>query len=65
MKPEDKAILAHVVLDPEAWYAHAVSHFGQEKADLFLAQKVARHKAKAEHAMSQPGYKTRKEREKE
>lgn len=58
---EQRAILAHVVNDPDAWAAHALATIGEvainEKAnryrDEYLAQKDL------------PGYKTRAERDAE
>ena len=63
MTPEQRTVLAHVVVDPDAWYSHAISHFGQEKADEFLAAKVRRYQSECEVAMAKPDYKTRAERE--
>lgn len=60
-----RAVLAHVVVDPDAWYAHAIAHFGQVIADVQLATKVARWQAIYEAESVKPGYKTRVEREAE
>ena len=65
MNDEQKLVLAHVVIDPDAWYQHAINTFGQEKANQFLAEKVARHKPAYEQAIKKPGYKNRAEREAE
>jgi hypothetical protein len=42
MTKEQRDVLAHVVADPDAWMAHAVATFGQETAERFLQDKVAR-----------------------
>lgn len=63
MTNEEKAVLAHAVIDPEAWYAHAVASFGEEVAKRHLAAKVARWKPEYEAESVKPGYKTRAERE--
>ena len=55
----NKAVLANMVIDPDAWYAHAVNYFGQEKADEHLAAKVARGKPEYDAAKAENGYKTR------
>lgn len=59
------AVLAHVVLDPDAWYAHAVETLGEEKGLGALEAKVARWKVQYEAAKAKEGanYKTRAERE--
>ena len=65
MNNEQKLILAHVVVDADTWYQHAINTFGQEKADQFLAEKVARHKSDYEEAVKKPDYKNRFERDQE
>jgi len=65
MNNEQKLILAHVVVDPNAWYQHSINTFGQEKADKFLAEKVARHRSDYEEAVKKPDYKNRFERDQE
>ena len=65
MNNEQKLILAHVVVDPDAWYQHAINTFGQEKADQFLKEKVAKHKPSYEEAIKKPDYKNRFERDQE
>ena len=59
MTKSDFDCLAHVVVDPQAWYDHAVKTFGQQKADAMLAAKVERHWADYTQASAQPDYKTR------
>ena len=63
MTKEQRIVLAHVVIDPDAWWAHAVKVFGEAKAGEMLAAKVARHKSDYELSMQKGGYKTRAERE--
>lgn len=63
MTPEQRAVLAHVVVDPDAWYAHAVSFFGQALADKHLAAKVARWTPDYEAAQAKGGYQTRATRD--
>lgn len=63
MTPDQRAVLAHVVIDPDAWYAHAVAHFGQEIADRHLAAKVARWQPSYDAEVVKPGYRTRAVRE--
>ena len=63
LKRDDRVILAHVVVDPDAWYEHAVRQFGEEVADKHLAAKIARWKGDYEAAVARVGYKTRAERE--
>ncbi len=63
MTNEQRAVLAHVVIDPDAWLAHAVATFGEEKAAEMLAEKVERWQPDYDAAVALPGYKTRAERE--
>ena len=60
---EERDILAHVVVDPDAWVAHAVSVRGEEQAVKDLAAKVARWKPEYEKAKESIDYKTRAERD--
>ena len=55
--------LSHVVLDPQAWYDHALRTFGEEKANSFLAAKVERHWNSYVTESAKPDYKTRIERD--
>lgn len=63
MTPRQKAVLDHVVEDAQAWYDHAVSTFGQQLADEFLRQKVARWEPEFERESKRQDYKTRKQRD--
>ena len=65
MTNDEKKILAHIVVDPDAWYNHAVSWFGQELADQHLAVKVAKYKDQYDGEKVKPGYKNRLERDQE
>lgn len=60
---EQRVVLAHIVVDPDAWYAHAIAHFGQAIADEHLAAKVEWHKAAYLEAKGNANYETRAERE--
>jgi len=63
MTEEQRAVLAHVVVDPEAWWAHAVKHFGVKLATEHLVAKVARHKPSFEASVKRGGHRPRAERE--
>jgi len=59
---EEMAILAHVVVDPDAWINHSINVFGEETARKHLAEKIARHEADYLAQKDLPGYKTRAQR---
>lgn len=59
LTPEQFAILAHVVVDPQAWADHAEATFG---AEIILA-KIDKYQTEYLSAKDQPGYKTRAGRE--
>ena len=63
MTKSDFDCLAHVVVDPQAWYDHAVKTFGEARAEAMLAAKVERHWADFVTESARPDYKTRLERE--
>jgi hypothetical protein len=63
MTPEQKAVLAHTLIDPDAWLANAVSSFGAERAEILLVEKVATWQTSYDSASVLPGYKTRAERD--
>lgn len=65
MTPRQKTILAHVVEDADAWYAHAVEHFGQQLADKFLIEKCRRWEPEYERERTKQDYKNRAQREAE
>jgi len=60
----ERAVLAHMVVDPDAWWTHATNwpKINQEDA---LAAKVLRWGADYDTAVAQPGYKTRAVRQAE
>jgi hypothetical protein len=62
---EERAVLAHVVIDPDVWVARAEATFGKEKALECLREKVARWKPDYNSKLLAQGknYKTRIERE--
>lgn len=62
MTPEQREVLAHVVVDPEAWEAHCMETLGDACQDA-LRKKVARWQSDYEAAKSDPDYQTRAERE--
>jgi len=63
MTAEQRAVMEHVVVDADAWLAHAVAAFGAERAQEMLAAKVARWKPDADGARKRPGYKARAARD--
>ena len=58
---EDKAILAHVVIDPDAWVNHALATVGE----WAVTAKIEKYKADYRAKRDLPGYKTREQRERE
>lgn len=63
MDIEQRAVLAHIVIDPDSWYSHAITTFGQLKANEFLAAKIARWKPDYDAAVAAGNYQTRAQRE--
>ena len=63
MTKSDFDCLAHVVVDPQAWYDHGVKTFGEERAQAMLAAKVERHWQSYVTESEKPDYKTRIERD--
>lgn len=61
----ERAVLAHVVLDPDGWLAHSEAVFGEVAAAECLAAKVVRHESAYDAAVAAEGesYQTRAERE--
>jgi hypothetical protein len=59
---EENDVLAHVVVDPAAWWAHAqtATKFSPEKA---LAEKIAKWKPKYDVEKLAPGYEKRAARQ--
>lgn len=58
MTKTEKDILAHVVVDPDGWYAHAVAVFGA-KADDVLKEKIDKYRASYNVSSASAGYKDR------
>ena len=56
---EDKAILAHVVIDPDEWVAHALVTVGEQA----VTAKIEKYRADYLAKKDLPGYQTRAERE--
>lgn len=56
---EDKAILAHVVIDPDEWVSHALATVGEQA----VTAKIERYRVDYLTAKDLPGYQTRTERE--
>ena len=65
MNEEQRLILAHVVVDPDAWLTHAQSTFGEEAAQVFMEQKVERYRSDYESKSALSGYKNRAQRDAE
>ena len=63
MTKSDLDCLAHIVVDPQAWYDHAVKTFGQQRADAMLAAKVERHWDNYVKESGRHGYKNRAQRD--
>ena len=63
MTKSDFDCLAHVVVDPQAWYDHGVKTFGEQKAQAMLAAKVERWWGEYTQESVKVGYKTRAQRE--
>ena len=59
LSAEDKAVLAHVVIDPDAWVAHALATVGE----WAVKAKIEKHRTEYLAKKDLPGYQTRAERE--
>lgn len=59
MTAQQKAVLAMVVLDPDAWMANAVNVFGESKATEHLVAKVAKYQTEYDAAIATGTYKTK------
>jgi hypothetical protein len=62
MTTEQRAVMAHVVIDPDKWLADAVDTLGETRATVALAKKIARWQPSYDQAASQPGYLPRADR---
>jgi hypothetical protein len=60
---EQRAVLAHVVVDPDAWYENAVTQLGEEQGHQAMLDKVERWSAEYAVESVKPGYMTRAQRE--
>lgn len=65
MTDDQRAVLAHVVTDPDGWLAHAVDALGEDAAQSALEAKVSRWQADYLAALADEGgaYRPRAERE--
>lgn len=61
LSAEDKAVLAHVVVDSDEWVAHALATVGESA----VTAKIEKYRAEYLAQKDLPGYKTRAEREAE
>jgi len=59
LSTEDRAVLAHVVVDPDVWVAHALATVGEAA----VIAKIERWKPEYLAQKDLPGYKNRKERD--
>lgn len=59
LSAEDKAVLAHVVIDPDAWVAHALATVGE----WAIVAKIERYRVDYLAKKDLAGYQTRAERE--
>jgi len=55
----DRAVLAHMVVNVDAWVAHALEVIGENA----VTEKIARHSAAYDAAAALPGYQNRVERD--
>lgn len=65
MTPEQRKVLAHIVVDPDAWMAEAEAAHGLERAAEFLKQKVARWQPFYEEAVAKGSYRNRADRDRD
>lgn len=65
LSQNQRAVMAHVVVDPDAWLANVVAVMGEAKAAAALANKVSRWEPEYLKAKTDEGemYQTRAERE--
>jgi len=59
LSTEDRAILAHVVVDPDAWVTHALATVGEGA----VTAKIEKYRDDYMAKKDLPGYQTRAERE--
>ena len=63
LSKDERDVMAFMVVDPDAWYDHAVETFGEEEARKFLAEKIRNHQAEYNVAKAKPNYKNRVKRD--
>lgn len=63
LKETERAVLAHVVIDPDAWWAHVQATFDEKRAEAALSEKVERWRPSYVAAAKLPDYVGRAERE--
>ena len=59
---DERGVLAHVVLDPDAWWTHCQAAFKGDP-EVALAGKIAQHRPAYAAATARGGYRTRAKRE--
>jgi hypothetical protein len=57
----ERAVLAHVVVDPDAWWDHATT-WGKVDEEKALSDKIARWQPSYDDAKDDPAYETRANR---
>jgi len=62
LSAEERAVLAHMVLNPEGWWNHICLMFTQAQAESQLSERVGRWKPDYQAAVTLPGYRTRAQR---
>ena len=62
---DERAVLADVVLDPDAWWTHANSRAFRGNPEGALAEKVQRHRPAYQARLTNGAYKNRSERDAE
>lgn len=59
MTPEQRAVLAMIVLDPDEWMDNAISVFGEERANELLVERVTKFQPEYDAAIAAGTYKTK------
>ncbi len=62
LTPDEQVVLAHVVADPAAWWAHCQTNYDGDPGEA-LAAKVAKNQPSYDAEKDLPGYKNRAERD--
>lgn len=63
MTNEERLVLSHIVVDPDAWYTHAINTFGVVAAREMLIAKVNKWRPVYLSVVREEGYKNRVERD--